>query len=96
MDSDRIKSMANEIINRYQPDNIKLDEALDTICILDSNTHEVLTKVTCDSMLALYPKAAMLNHSCMRNTRPAIDSNYKVTKNIFMWTENIRFRNSWF
>lgn len=81
LDWPRISSMAERLENTFCIDGISKVEIEDAICILDTNSYQVLSKLTCDSLCGLYPKAALLNHTCYKaNTRPLFSANEYVMK----------------
>eukprot|EP00095_Tigriopus_kingsejongensis_P005974 maker-scaffold48_size466083-snap-gene-1.25 protein:Tk05974 transcript:maker-scaffold48_size466083-snap-gene-1.25-mRNA-1 annotation:"protein isoform a-like" len=63
------------LTDQFQLD-IDREEVLDILCALDSNSYQVLSKGVFETMSGIYPRASMLNHSCISNTRPIIVSDY--------------------
>ncbi|XP_059081006.1 uncharacterized protein LOC131878883 isoform X2 [Tigriopus californicus] len=76
-DWSELKKSSELLRNKYKLE-IDENEILDVLCILDSNSYQVLSKLTFETMSGLYPKAALLNHACKSNTRPVVTSQFKM------------------
>jgi len=54
------------------------EEVLHILCLLDTNTFQVLASGCAASLSGLYPRAALLNHSCSPNCRLVFRSDYSL------------------
>ena len=53
-------------------------EALTALCLLDTNTFQVLAAGSAHTLAGLFPRAALLNHSCQPNCRLVFRADYTL------------------
>ena len=71
----RVVKMSTEIHENFNLNNVTLEEIEDVICILESNSYQVMASE--DSLNGIYIQASMLNHTCFKaNSRPTFASDF--------------------
>uniref|UniRef100_A0A0K2V828 SET domain-containing protein n=1 Tax=Lepeophtheirus salmonis TaxID=72036 RepID=A0A0K2V828_LEPSM len=60
---------------------VTIDKVITGLSQLESNAYEVLSPLTFESLMAVYLKSSLINHSCNRNTRTVFSKwpNYRLT-----------------
>eukprot|EP00092_Neocalanus_flemingeri_P007671 GFUD01008283.1.p1 GENE.GFUD01008283.1~~GFUD01008283.1.p1 ORF type:complete len:508 (+),score=99.99 GFUD01008283.1:66-1589(+) len=60
------------------PDLTTEEEITKILCIIDTNTYQVLSSGSAHSLSGLYPRVALLNHNCVPNSRLIFRADYSL------------------